>query len=154
MTWSYDASKIIKSALYQVRYLIGDVEDKKQQMQDEELLFLLASRTQNIYGAAEDACRALAGKYAREVDSVQQELRTTYSERSRSYLLLATDYRRRALRSGAVMPYAGGISRTDKSSQEEEPDRVPPQFTIGQDDNYSPVAPARADDPLIGEENV
>ena len=43
---------------------------------------------------------------------------------------------------GALPGYAGGISIADKQQEELDTDRVPPQFNIGMDDNYYPIAPA------------
>lgn len=41
------------------------------------------------------------------------------------------------------MPYAGGISVMDKEMQEQDTDRVQPQFNIGLDDNLNmPFGPA------------
>lgn len=141
MSWTYNASQLATSAMMQVRYLVGDIVASDQQVQDEEINFALTQRP-NIYGAAAVVCRSLASKLSREADTVDRDLRTTFSSRARSYAARANDYEVKAsVRSGA-MPYAGGISISDKVLNEQDPDRVQPQFTINMDDNYLPVAPA------------
>lgn len=138
MTVSYDVEQLLTNTTYQVRLLIGDTKVKDAQLQDEEIAYHLTQRATN-YGAAAECCRSIATGYAREADSVQGELRTLYSSKSRQYNLMAMQFETKSTLSGSGVPYAGGISITDKKNQEADTDRVAPQFNIGMDDNYLPV---------------
>ena len=141
MTWSYDVTALQTNTTYQIRFTIGDTQASDPQLQDEEIAFALSQRS-SIYGAAADCCRVIAAGLAREADSVQGELRTLYSARSRAYAAAAARFDNFAVTRGAAMPYTGGISISDKVQQETNNDRVPPNFNIGMEDNYLPVAAA------------
>jgi hypothetical protein len=138
-TWTYtgDPANSQSDAL---RFVMGDTNHKDPQFWDSEIAFALTQET-NLYRAAANLCRSLAAKYAREADSVQNELRTMYSSRSRAYAERAKEFDAKAANSAIPMPYAGGISNADKLLQVNNPDRVPPQFNLGMDDNYIPVGP-------------
>lgn len=138
--WSYDPGQLANSKLMQTRLLIGDVTAKDPQLQDEEIAQLLVFRG-SVYGAAADGCRAIASNLSRQADSVQGDIRVMYSARARNYGQRALQYETQAqVRSGG-MPYAGGISISDKQQVENDADRVTPQFNIGQDDNTLPFGP-------------
>ncbi len=141
MTWTYDVSNINTSVKDQVRFIVGDTLAKDPQLQDEELLFALTQRS-SIWGTAAMCCESLAAQYSRRADTVTGELHTLYSAQSKAYAARALFYENKAVALSGATPYAGGISVTDKVNQAEDPDRVPPQFQIGQDDNYIPVAPS------------
>jgi hypothetical protein len=151
MSWNYDptlltppananADQLSQTQLMGVRYLVGDTITTDQQVQDEEILFVLTQRT-SIWGAAATVCRSLASKYSRLVDTVDKDLRTTFSAKANAYRRAALGYEQDAMVRGGALPYAGGISFNDKIMNESNTDRVPPQFTIDMDDNYLPVAP-------------
>lgn len=149
MTWTYNVANLNVTPVTpsvvkdQVRFLIGDTREGAQQLQDEEVLFAIGQRA-SIYGAAATCCMNLAAGFARDADSAQGPLHTALSQKSRSYAAMAARYENRA----SVSPgYAGGISVTDKVQQEQNPDRVPPNFNIGMTDNFLPVGPAGNEEP-------
>lgn len=139
MTWSYFPQQ--GRPLDEVRLNIGDTVAMDQQLQDEEILAILAVRP-NIYGAAANCCRALAAKFSRSVTQKAAGATINYSDMSKAYALRAQQFEMQAAMVGSGMPYAGGISIADKTSQEQDADRVSPQFRIGMDDNVFPVGPA------------
>lgn len=139
MVWSYNPAQLPANTTFQVRLLIGDTVQTDQQFQDEEIVFTLSKRA-SIYGAAADLCRALASKFSRKADTMDRDMRTQYSAIARNYLSMANSYSARA--SSASVPYAGGISVSDKQQQEQNPDRVQPAFNVGMQDNYIPVPDA------------
>lgn len=144
MTWTYDPSQIGTVTLYQIRWLIGDTIQKDPQFQDEELQWAMTQRT-SIYGVAADACRAIASRMSREADSSQSNFRTGYSERARSYRAMAGVYEvQAAVRSGG-MPYSGQLSQADYDLMRSDPDTMRPQFRIGMNTNFFPVAPVDTD---------
>jgi hypothetical protein len=126
--------------MMQVRFLVGDTMAADQQVQDEEIQFALVERP-NIYGAAATVCRALASKLSRQADVVDKDLRTALSARSKAYSARAVEYDSKAKIRATGRPYAGGISVSDKIQNENNLDRVQPQFNIGMEDNYLPVPP-------------
>jgi hypothetical protein len=134
MTWTYNLAEIGKSKLYQVRLMVGDTVTAKPLLQDEEIAFFISIDT-SIWRAASRACRAIAGNFSRDSDTVQGELKQVLSVRSKQYNALAAQYANDAVTRGGALPYAGGISVFDKLQQELNPDRVEPQFNLGMDDN-------------------
>ena len=126
----------------QVRLLIGDTLPTDPQLQDEEVNAFIASRS-TITGAAEACCLSLAAKFSRSVDFKAGQSSAKFSDLSKQYRLMALNFGIQAASSGAAMPYAGGISVTDKMRQESDTDRVEPQFVLGMDDNdLIPFGPA------------
>jgi hypothetical protein len=129
--WTYDASQLSTSALYQVRFLIGDTIAADPLIEDDfEITFCLSQSGENIYRAAAFACRRAAAKLARELTlkSPVAELDTRGS--ADWFLKMATDLDREAGRSGAVGLFAGGISVSDKSTRGDDSDRVVPSFAV------------------------
>jgi hypothetical protein len=61
---------------------------------------------------------------------------------AKAYGVKAREFEDKAAMAGAGLPYAGGISIVDKLNQEQNQDRVQPQFQIGMEDNLLPVTPA------------
>jgi hypothetical protein len=136
--WTYDATQLLTTPLYQVRRLIGDVITTDQQLGDAEILFALANRP-SIYGAGADCCRDIAAQYSRKVDVITAgaggSLKTNYSAQSKAYLDMAIRLDTMAITRSGTVPYAGGISIADKQVNEQDTDRVAPQFNIGMEDN-------------------
>lgn len=148
-TWSYDPTILATSDLYQARFLIGDTLEGDQQLTDSEIQFCLDSYS-NVYSGAAQAARNIASKYARKVDISQGELRTQYSQQARNYRALAIELETRGQARGGVLlgVYAGGISVEDKRTQEQDADRVTPQFNLNMDVNLMvPVPPVGNETP-------
>jgi hypothetical protein len=83
--------------------------------------------------AAPHAARAIAAMFADQVSKAVGDLRLDAQQKFDRYTTLAKSLERQASFSG--LPYAGGISRADKTSQEQDTDRVSPAFKIGLHDN-------------------
>lgn len=138
MTWSYNTNLLSSNPKDAVRLLIGDVLSTDPQLQDEEINYLVSSRG-TLYGAAADCCRAMAAKFSRSVDQQAGTSKNAYSQMAKAYTLKASEFETKAVLNGAAMPYAGGISLSDKQTQDLNTDRVQPQFTIGIMDSSLPV---------------
>lgn len=123
-----------------VRFLVGDTNPTEPQLQDGEVAFCVAQRS-TVYGAAAMACLQIATGYSRQADSVQGPTRTLYSSRARAYAARAAQYESLAAARGGGMPYAGGISVSDKIRVETDSDRVRPAFNVEMDEARLPVAP-------------
>lgn len=142
MTWSYNIENLATAPKDQVRLLIGDTLTTDQQLQDEEINYLLTTRG-SLYGTAAECCRSLQAKFSRSVDQAAGASKTMYSQLAKAYGVKAAEFESKAAMSGAGLPYSGGISVTDKLAQERNTDRVSPQFQVGMDDNeFLPVGPA------------
>lgn len=127
VTYSGDPSA---SSLDKVRFLIGDTNTNDAKLSDEEILWLISSEG-NIYNAAALCCEQIVTS-SRLVDRKIGDLEIRASAQAQSFTSLAKSLRRRAAMS--AVPWAGGISRADKSSREQDTDRVKPAFTVGQFD--------------------
>jgi hypothetical protein len=142
--WTYDTTQLIgvsaTNKLMQVRTLIADTNNKDQLLWDEQIAFAIA-QVGNIYKAAADCCRQIAAKYSRDVDITEGLLHKTYSARQKAFAARAAELDQRAKLTGAGVPYAGGISQTDKQLVSQDSDRVVPQFMIGLTDSWLPVGP-------------
>ena len=139
MTWTYNASDP-SSPKDQVRLLIGDTIEtpaSMQLLQDEEILALLSLNDDDPLAAAVAAARSLAARFARYVDEVTGDLQRKYSQRFRQFMDLADDLSESAndpLRSRPI-PYCGGISIADIQAHDEDEDRYPDIFKIGETDD-------------------
>jgi hypothetical protein len=140
MTWSYNLPILAKSPKDAVRLLIGDTDSTNPLMQDEEINYFLSKRP-NTYGTAAECCRSLAVRFSSSATTAAGDTKIAYSDLAKAFAARATAFESQAANSGAGMPYAGGISQADKENQLEDPDRVTPQFALGDDDNFIPVAP-------------
>lgn len=141
MTFTYNPKLLSTSPLMQVRMQIGDTDSSDQMLQDEEIEYALSQRP-TILGAAADCCRTLASKFSRQVDSAIGDLRASFSQKFDHYVALSYQLDAKATEQGGGTPYAGGISEADKEQQQEDQDRVPPQYTLGMTDNNLPVPSA------------
>lgn len=145
MTWSYYPNLLSTQAKDAVRLLIGDVVASDQQMQDEEIVFFVSSRG-TLYGAAAECCRALAAKFGRSVDQTAGSTKNMYSQMSKAYTAAAIYFESKSAMAGGGMPYSGGISLSDKQTQQLNEDRVVPIFTKGMMDNDIPEASGGSDE--------
>lgn len=141
MTWTYNAASLSASDRYKVRLLIGDVDTTRQQLQDEEIDWVLTEQAVVSYAAAA-CCDLLASKYAFLVNTENSALRLSAAARHKHYLELADRLRKSAGDlpggDGTGVPlataYAGGMLKSDKETLEADEDLVTPLFDIGQDD--------------------
>ena len=125
MSWTYEPGASDKDT---VRLLVGDTDESKRQLHDEEIAWFLGANG-SVYVAAAEAAKAIAAMYGRDVDKQVGDLKISASQRQKHYADLAKQLRSRAALS--VSPYAGGISRSDKESVESNTDRVRPSFERG-----------------------
>lgn len=126
MTWSYLGVPGTTSAPARrdaVRLLVKDTVSTRQLIQDEELDFFLAQNSNGIWGAAADACDALAAREAKAKSVGDLSL----SGMGDSYKELGRTYRMRL--GSTLVPFAGGISVADKDARNQDTDRVAPAFS-------------------------
>lgn len=128
--WSYSGNPSA-STKDQVRFLVGDTDTNNQMLSDEEIDWALTQY------AAPNACAVflidrilISGKL---VDRKIGDLEISASQQAEQLLAV-----KRSLKSGAssgALPYAGGISESDRESYKDNTDTVEAPHWEGQFDN-------------------
>jgi hypothetical protein len=103
---------------------------------DEEYAYLLTVYD-DVLSAAAAAADALCAKFARQVDELTGDLQRKCSQKAKAYGELADKLRKQASNPLTTNPIAfgGGISCADIEQREDDTDRYPDIFNIGEDDN-------------------
>jgi len=135
MAFSYDDTNLgtdtASARLNSVRLLLGDTDSNDAQVQDAEVTFALSETNDNIYYAAAWLARAVAGKYARQVNiDLDGQLSADYSDLAEQYNKLADQLEYQGTKAGSrIGVKAGGITKTDIEIARENTNRVKPSFT-------------------------
>lgn len=114
-----------------VRVLVGDTSAAAPDLTDNAIAFFLDAEGNNVLRAAARSAEALQGLYAKKAEErrVGPLWLRSFSDKSTKYAALAKRlWLRAAKSSGGVIPFAGGISATDKNSRIQNSDRVKPAF--------------------------
>lgn len=114
-----------------LRVLLDDTTTSASKFSDETLQWFVDNSASVWYAAAEAAdtyAGVLAGKGSKRVG----DLAVDYGGSVGEYRAMAQRFRARGSR-GAV-PFAGGITRTDKDAERADTDRVGPAFSVGMHD--------------------
>jgi hypothetical protein len=146
MTWSYLpqllTSTTAAGGLMKVRLLIGDTEVTRQQLQDEEIYYILSAESVITYAAA-SACDVLAAKYAFLVNTDNSALRVSAAARHKHYITLADRLRSMGpgdipggAGAGVVLSevYVGGASHEQANNILNDSNNKTIPFSVGQDD--------------------
>ncbi len=151
MSWSYSGNPG-HSSRDQVRFLIGDTNSRDQLLLDGEIDWLLSLYNGSPLLAAIRGCETIMSKFARMADETVGPVSIQFSQKYKNYQVMIDQLRRRSATED-MTPYAGGISISDKHTEEQNTDRVKPDFTKHMDDNtqIGPGVPGVAG-LLIGEE--
>ncbi|CAB4125092.1 hypothetical protein UFOVP59_76 [uncultured Caudovirales phage] len=142
MAWSYSAANLVTTTssgrLNVVRLLIGDTDTTDQILQDEEITLSLSLTGDNVYYAGAWACKTIAAKYSRFVDTkIDGAGLSNNSDRINHYILLAgqlTDLGKKT-NGRSLGISAGGISITEMSNNDQDTDRPQSAFRLKQFDN-------------------
>ena len=141
MAWTYggDPSANARDA---IRFLIGDTDTTDQLLSDEEIAWVnseasgTSTGTTALYDAAYRCCLTIASKLAREADKQIGDLSVSMSQRAKAYREQASSLKELSGREGGVpIPYAGGITISDKDIDEENSDIFRTWFSSGQFEN-------------------
>lgn len=141
MAWTYggDPSANARDA---IRFLVGDTDTNDQLLSDEEIAWVnseasgSSTATTAVYDAAMRCCLTIASKLAREADKQIGDLSVSMSQRAKAYRDQAVELKNLSTREGAVpVPYAGGITISDKEIDEENSDLFRSWFSAGQFEN-------------------
>lgn len=110
-----------------VRFLIGDTDSEDPFFQDAEINGLITLEGDPRKAAAKGA-ETLAAKFARQVDETVGRVKQNCSQAYDHYKDLAKSLRLDAA-ARVPVPYAGGISISDKDTVRDNEDRVASTFT-------------------------
>ena len=112
----------------EVRFLVGDITEPFL-LTDDQIQFALDQAAGKTYPAAAACARALAARFARDVNERFEEIWSDSSQRAKAFEQLARRLDADAKRQGGLgMPVAGGISSADMDSVNAQTDRVKPHF--------------------------
>lgn len=115
-----------------VRFLVGDPNEGigvDPLLNDFEILFALDQAAQAVYPAAAICARALAARFARQVDTDFETIGSKFSQLRDNYAQLARNLEKEAKRQGGLgVPVVGGISKADDAAAGADTDRVKPFF--------------------------
>jgi hypothetical protein len=127
--WSY-GNDPLKNDVDAVRFSIGDTYPDDKQISDCEIKFLL-SKEGNVLEASICAVQSLIALYARDFDNKSKSMSAQVTANYR--LMLASLKEKRSNNLSPI--YAGGLTISDKKTNEENSDVVQPMFTRELDDN-------------------
>lgn len=119
MAFSYNPS--LPTDRDKVRFLIQDTNSDNVQFQDEEINAILLDYP-NPYETAYVLAMSLSAKYSALADMALGDYQIKYSTLSSSYLDLAKAMKAtdtQVVVSRSAIPYAGGISASDKASNDD-----------------------------------
>ena len=141
MSWTYGGDPAA-NARDAIRFLIGDTDTTDQLLTDEEIAWVnteasgTSTGTTALYDAAYRCCLTIASKLAREADKQIGDLSVSMSQRAKAYREQAASLKELSGREGGVpIPYAGGITISDKEVDEENSDLFRSWFSSGQFEN-------------------
>lgn len=123
MAWTYDPTNLDKSTaagrLNVVRFLVGDTESSKPQVENEEINFSLSESQDDVYYASLYIAQSLAAKYARLVNTeLDGDLRMEYSDLVTNYRSLSDELSAKAKTIGSRLGVsAGGLSTNNSFSR-------------------------------------
>lgn len=118
-----------------VRFELQDVDISSPLVQDEEILYFLSQYNQHVLRTAAHMAEAISRKFAVQATSISTpDLRVELTERATLYAQLAQELRRRT-ETALPLPFAGGISQSDKETRADNTDREPNTFWRGMHDD-------------------
>lgn len=120
-----------------VRFMLGDTDIKTAYLSDSEIAYLLSENQDNALQAAFGGCDSIIAKLARNRDESVGSVSIAFSQQLAGFEKLSLILRRRFAKTG--VPFAGGISRSQKQIERLNPDRVQPSFI--RDENQYPDRP-------------
>jgi len=134
VTYSGDPSASSRDA---VRFLLNDTSTSNAEFQDAEIAWMVSEKP-NVYRAAAQGARRRAAEANEGVASkTVGPLTLTYSQRAANWLKVAESLESQADKGAGstIMPFSGGISKTDKELVASDDDFDKPNFYRGMFDN-------------------
>jgi hypothetical protein len=106
MAFTYDASLLSSSELFQVRLNIGDTDSTDPKMQDEEINYAL-SITSSVLAASIKCCNLIVASYANNTDYSLGPHAEKASQRVKHYKELATQLRTDNITANGIPTFTG-----------------------------------------------
>ena len=138
MAWSYSGDPD-SSALDAIRFLCGDTDTNDQLLANEEISWInkqvtgSTTATTSLYESAYRSCIAIASKFSRLASQAVGDLKVDLHQKAENTRAQAKMLKDLASREGGVpTPYAGGITYSDKTVDQENSNIVPEFFSRGQ----------------------
>lgn len=127
MTWYYDINQ--NNDKDRVRFVIGDTDDDRQLISDEEIIAVLDRRSGNIIGAAIEIAEHLEAKFVRRAESRSGDIIA-------DFLTVAGKYRERArrLRKRSQKGYWLG-SVSSRAADKDDVEKIHTEIGLGDFDN-------------------
>lgn len=124
--WTYSGNPGY-SAKDQVRFLIGDTDKKNPLLEDGEIEWVLSQYQNTPINAAIRCCETVISKFSRLADETVGRVSISYSQKAKGYFATLNMLRSRLAMEDAA-PFAGGISKSQKLTNDMNTDRVVPDF--------------------------
>lgn len=150
MTFSYSGNPA-SSDVDHLRFLMGDTDKDSPFFSDEEVQYLVTNNG-DILSAAMRGVEGIMARLSGAVDESVGSVSIQFSKKNEGYQKLWDRLNVRMAMEGAV-PYAGGISITDKSQRACDHDRVPNQFTARMHDTGRSSKPSKRPD-VLGDDDL
>lgn len=119
-TWEYDLD--LPTDKDKVRLLIGDTDPNDPLLSDTEIQYFVDGQG-SLGRAASEACRAIAGMFARNMSQSIGGLSADFSAKYRQYLGMADELAASSDQSDTVSPYISGYSKAAKETEHGDSDR-------------------------------
>lgn len=139
MAWTYSGNPAASTS-DTVRFLVGDTQSADPLTTDEEIAWALSQNSDSAYAAAAWVAKAISAYFARLAESTEiGPIKINYGKRADTYEKKAADLESRVnAQFNSIIPYAGGISKTDKDSLDQDNATV---FRIGEMDRNGTLTP-------------
>lgn len=142
MTWTYDPA--LSADKDKVRFLIGDTDTTNQLVADEAIATML-DMYDDTFSTAAALCDGLATKFARLPTITISGITIRGTERAEQFRITAASLRRQSVQGapGALgVPSVTGTSVSDIQGNQQDTDRVPDKFEVGNMDFPGTVSTA------------
>ena len=138
MAWSYSGDPD-SSALDAIRILIGDTDTNDQLLANEEVSWVNAqvsgstTSTDALYTVAHRCMITIASKFSRLADQSVGDMRVDMFQKAENARLQAKELKILAQSEGGTpTPYSGGITVSDKETDQDNSNLIKPSFRQGQ----------------------
>lgn len=133
MTWTYtpDAPVLPRD---DIRDLLFDTDPLDPLLSDEQIARCVARNVGdpngpvNVYRVAAEGAQIIATNFSRQGSQQDDRVKVDFDQRAADYRLRAVELRQWSRNSG-VVPVAGGISISDKETNQQNDDNVQPMFS-------------------------
>jgi len=119
-------------AVDRVRILVGDIDCYDVELSDDLYIYFLDSNEQNESKAAVQALKALVAKYAKGMEEIVGDVEVNFKQRYEGYVDLLKKYLKDPSYGlmGTINLYAGGLSFSEKRSDELDTDLKTSPFAV------------------------